>query len=216
MYTEKFVKRVDLYVNILTTKRGTEIRRNLFEVMDMFIILIMAMFSWVYQFTSVQSLSRVWLFATPWTVAYQAPQSMEFSRQEYWSGLPFPSPRDLHNPGIEPGSPALQADTLPSEPPGYGYHQTHQIVNIKYVLCFVCQLYPDTASLKNISKRESEWENMISSIYASSFLKITFLCDSGCHHFSPCSRLQPNQSFCLFGLLLLPFILSFFNNIFVF
>ena len=51
-------------------------------------------------------LSRVQLFATPWTVAYQAPLSMGFSRQEYWSGLPFPSP-DLPNPGIEPGSPAL-------------------------------------------------------------------------------------------------------------
>ena len=55
---------------------------------------------------------------TPWTIAYQAPQSMEFSRQEYWSGLPFPSPGDLPNPGIEPRSPTLQADTLPSEPPG--------------------------------------------------------------------------------------------------
>ena len=66
----------------------------------------------------VKSLSRVWLFMTPWTVAYQAPQSTEFSRQEYWSGLPFPSPGDLPNPGIEPGSPALQADTLLSEPPG--------------------------------------------------------------------------------------------------
>ena len=66
----------------------------------------------------VKSLSRVLLFATPWTIAYQAPQSMEFSRQEYWSGLPFPSPGDLPNPGIEPRSSALQADTLPSEPPG--------------------------------------------------------------------------------------------------
>ena len=55
---------------------------------------------------------------TPWTVAYQASQSMEFSRQEYWSGLPFPSPGYLPNPGIEPGSLALQADALPSEPPG--------------------------------------------------------------------------------------------------
>ena len=55
-------------------------------------------------------LSRVWLFATPWIVAYQAPQSIECSRQEYWSGLPFPSPGDLPNPGIEPGSLALQAD----------------------------------------------------------------------------------------------------------
>ena len=53
----------------------------------------------------MKSLSHVRLFATPWTVAYQAPPSMGFSRQEYWSGLPFPSPRDLPNPGIEPGSP---------------------------------------------------------------------------------------------------------------
>jgi len=66
----------------------------------------------------VKSLSRVRLFATPWTVAYQAPQSMEFSRQEYWSGLPFPSPGYLPDPGIKPGSPTLQADALPSEPPG--------------------------------------------------------------------------------------------------
>ena len=61
----------------------------------------------------MKALSRVRLFATPWTVAYQAPQSMEFSRQEYWSGLLFPSPGDLANPGIEPGSPALQTDALP-------------------------------------------------------------------------------------------------------
>ena len=47
---------------------------------------------------------------TPWTVAYQAPTSMGLSRQEYWSGLPFPSPGDLPNPGIKPGSPAFQAD----------------------------------------------------------------------------------------------------------
>ena len=66
----------------------------------------------------VKLLSCVQLFATPWTVAYQAPPSMGFSRQEYWSGLPFPSPGDLPDPGIEPGSPALEADTLISEPPG--------------------------------------------------------------------------------------------------
>ena len=52
---------------------------------------------------------------TPWTVACQAPLSMGFSRQEYWSGLPFPSPGNLPDPGIEPGSPALQADSLPIE-----------------------------------------------------------------------------------------------------
>ena len=66
----------------------------------------------------MKSLSRVRLFATPWAVAHQAPLSMEFFRREYWSRLPFPSPGDLPDPGVEPGSPALQADPLPSEPPG--------------------------------------------------------------------------------------------------
>ena len=63
-------------------------------------------------------ISRVRLFVTPWTVTYQALQSMGFSRQEYWNGLPFSSPGDLPNPGIESGSPALQTDALPSEPLG--------------------------------------------------------------------------------------------------
>ena len=63
----------------------------------------------------VKSLSHVQLFATPWTVAHRAPLSMGFSRQEYWSGLPFASPGDLPNPGTEPKSPTLQADALPSE-----------------------------------------------------------------------------------------------------
>ena len=61
------------------------------------------------------SLSHVWLFVTPWTVAHQAPLSMGFSRQEYWSGLPFPSPGYLPNPGIKPRFPALQANSLLSE-----------------------------------------------------------------------------------------------------
>ena len=64
-----------------------------------------------------QSLSYVWLFATPWTVAHQAPLSTEFSRQECWSGEPFLSLRDPPNPGIELKSPALQAHSLLSEPP---------------------------------------------------------------------------------------------------
>ena len=62
--------------------------------------------------------SSFWLSETAWTIAYQAPLSMEFSRQEYWSGLPFPSPGDLPNRGIEPGSPTLQVDSLRSESPG--------------------------------------------------------------------------------------------------
>ena len=62
-------------------------------------------------------LSGVRLFATPWTVALQASLPMESSRQKYWSGLPCPPPGDLPDPGIKPGSPALQADSLPSELP---------------------------------------------------------------------------------------------------
>ena len=70
------------------------------------------------QTPSVLVLSHVQLFATPMTVAHRAPLSMGFSRQEYWSGLPCPSPGDLPDPGIKPGSPTLQMDSLPSEPPG--------------------------------------------------------------------------------------------------
>ena len=68
--------------------------------------------------SEVKSLSRVRLLVTPWTGAYQAPPSMGFSRQGYWSGLSFPSPGDLPNPGIELQSPTFQADSLTSEPPG--------------------------------------------------------------------------------------------------
>ena len=71
-----------------------------------------------YNIVKVKLLSRVRLFETPWTVAYQAPPSMGLSRQEYWSGLLFLSPGDLPDPGIKPRSPAFQADTLTSEPPG--------------------------------------------------------------------------------------------------
>ena len=81
---------------------------------------------WIYVFfwqvaslSEVKSLSPDRLFGTQWTITYQAPLSMGFSRQEYWSGLPFPSPGDLlPDPAIETGSPTLQADALQSEPPG--------------------------------------------------------------------------------------------------
>ena len=88
-------------------------------------------------------LSHVQLFATPQTVAHQAPLSMGFSRQEYWSGLPFPSPGDLPDPAIEPKSPALQADSLPAESPGKPNCNNnltqmttiHQIPVRKYYVC---------------------------------------------------------------------------------
>ena len=71
----------------------------------------------------VKLLRHVRLFATSWPVAHQAPPSTGFSRQEYWRELPFPSPGDLPDPGIEPVSPALQADALPSEPPVIWWQQ---------------------------------------------------------------------------------------------
>ena len=79
----------------------------------------------------VKSFSHVRLFATPWTVAYQAPPSIGFSRQEYWSGLPFPSPGDLPDPGIKPRSPTFQADALTSEPRASVYMYTIYI----YAMC---------------------------------------------------------------------------------
>ena len=76
----------------------------------------------------MKSLSHVRLFATLWTITHQAPLSMGFSGQEYWSGLPFPSPGDLPDPGIEPRSPVLEADALTSEPPGKPLHALAHLI----------------------------------------------------------------------------------------
>ena len=81
---------------------------------------------------------------TPWTITCQAPLSMEFSRQEYWSGLPFPSLGDLSNPEIEPRSPALQADSLPSEPAEKPQHSRK-----------VCRFHAHPSS----STRDLSWRN---------------------------------------------------------
>ena len=94
----------------------------------------------------MKSLSHVRIFATPWTVAYQTPPSMGFSRQEYWSGLPFLSPGVLSNPRIEPVSPALQAATLTSEPPGKPsriiYWSPQPLLFMYYCCCLVAKSYP--------------------------------------------------------------------------
>ena len=76
-------------------------------------------------FCHVLSHSHAQLFATPWTVAHQSPLSIEFSRQKYYRGLSFPSPGDLPNPGIEPASPALQVDSLPTKPSGKPQHSAN-------------------------------------------------------------------------------------------
>ena len=78
-------------------------------------------------------ISCIWLFATPWIVGWQASLSMEFSRQEYWSGLLVPSPGDLPDTGLEPRSPALQADSLPSEP--------HLSLYMYYYITFLSTYY---------------------------------------------------------------------------
>ena len=88
----------------------------------------------------VKLLSCVLLFAIPWTVAYQAPPSMGFSRREYWSGLPFPSPGDLPDPGIKPGSPALQADAL-TEICLFSNHYSKIFLVLNYVSATLSQIH---------------------------------------------------------------------------
>ena len=101
----------------------------------------------------MKSLSRVRLFVTPWTVAYQAPQSVEFSMQEYWSGLPFPSPGDLPDPGAEPRSPTLQETALPFEPPGKPiinfYHTFLTCMCMCVCLCIYMQVFMYTYIANN-------------------------------------------------------------------
>ena len=80
----------------------------------------------------VKSLSHVQLFVTPWTVAHQAPLSMGFPRQEYWSGLTFPSPGDLADPGIEAASPALAGEFFTTEPPEKPHEKDRQELKTYY------------------------------------------------------------------------------------
>ena len=84
-------------------------------------------------------LSHVRLSATPWTVACQAPLYMEFLRQEYWSRLPFPTPGNLPNPGIKPGSPVMQTDSLPLASPGKPYTYTH--IHTYIYNTHICYIY---------------------------------------------------------------------------
>ena len=108
----------------------------------------------------VKSLSRARLFATPWTVAYQAPPSMGFSRQEYWSGLPFPSPGYLPNPGIEPRSPTFQVDALTSEPPG---KPKNNVWDLSKSLSFSSYLSPSHifGRKKSVWYSEPYWDGVV-------------------------------------------------------
>ena len=91
-------------------------------------------------------LSFVQLLVTPWIGAHQSPLPMEFSRQEYRGGLPFPSPGDLPDPGIEPGSPALQANSLSSEPSG------------KPILCMCVSLSVICLTDETIISSQNSWK----------------------------------------------------------
>ena len=90
------------------------------------------------KWSEVKSLSHVQLFVIPWTVAHQAPLSIGFSRQEYWSGLPFPSPGDGPNSGLEPGSPAFQADALTSENISPGTTESSRTLKTQSSVLVVC------------------------------------------------------------------------------
>ena len=80
---------------------------------------------------SAQSLGRVLVFVTTWTVAHQVPLSMEFPKQEYWSELPFPTPGHLSNPGIKPTSPALAGGFFTTKPPGKPSHLGHNCIKVR-------------------------------------------------------------------------------------
>ena len=102
---------------------------------------------WVYMTYLLLVASHVQLFVTPWTIACQAPLSMEFSRQEHWNGLSFLSPGDLLDPEIEPRSFASQTDSSPSEPPG-----KPQLVAEFYIKRSVCILSPRNDDTLNVSR----------------------------------------------------------------
>ena len=127
----------------------------------------------------VKSLSRIPLFATPWTVAYQAPLSMRFSRQEYWSGLPFPSPGDLPDPGIEPGSPTLQTDALPSEPPGKSGHlKSIKTLSLLHLVVFLLKSLT-SACLKALSCQTYDINGMLFDLHvtqSSKAFQVMYVC----------------------------------------
>ena len=137
----------------------------------------------------MNSLSHVRLFAIPWTVAYQVPPFMGFSRQAYWSGLPLPSPGDLPDPGIEPRSPTLQANSLPSEPTGrQGKRKSKQItVSMRKLLLWA----PEAPSFWGPSE-EPHW--IIADIFPQRMEKLAYLYSTPHPHWlrATCRQSQPS------------------------
>ena len=108
-----------------------------------FIHLLLQMAGVLFHMCCAKLLQSCPTLCTPWTVTHQAPLSKGFSRQEYWSGLPCPSPGNLPNPGIEPVSPALQANSSPSEPPGKPLFYGWMMFYCRYVPHFLIPSYTD-------------------------------------------------------------------------
>ena len=127
-----------------------EYRLNFIGIMCIFVSisnfwLLLILNGWVCQFLYGLFILRhsvVSNSVTPWTVAHQAPLSMEFSRQEYWSGLPCPPSGNLPNPGIKPGSPTLQAESLPSGPRGKAVFMIKCCLNIQILISLLCFTLP--------------------------------------------------------------------------
>ena len=147
----------------------------------------------------VKSLRRVQLFVTPWTVDYQAPPSMGFSRQEYWSGLPFPSPGDLPDPGIKSGSPSLQADTLLSEPPGKPSSAKYWQLNLQKFpgFCYAFHHLSETILTEaHITLLQSVHQRLLSSVLFLSTLSqacqllVTLSVFCFCSRYSPTRKLE--------------------------
>ena len=129
-----------------------------------------------------KSLSHVQLFATPWTVACQAPLSMGLAQQEYWSGLPFPSPGDLPNPWIKPWNPALQVDSLPSEPPGKPSH----IINLPFFNNCLFKIYSRYPQILNPFKISTSSVYFIVAVVVAA---VVFLCIHSSYIFTKIRRM---------------------------
>ena len=127
---------------------------------------------------------------TPWAVAYQAPTSIEFSRQEYWSGLPFPSPRDLPNPGIEPRFPALQTDTLTSKPPGKPKDNGDLLQKIPCMHCYTQCPQPCRRPLPTHASAGDSWTLTGKSVSVSHGVHCSFFLEPGMQ----CSAYAPQES----------------------
>ena len=129
---------------------------------------------------------------TPWTVACQAPLSVEFLRQEYWSELPFPSPGDLPNPGVKPWSPTLQADSLPSEPPGKPQREMRKTVYLSHLMVTLASHRHTRKGATVLNYSITHWKLIKSGLSQLNPLR-TYVCKGApslaTYEFKPCDKI---------------------------